>query len=147
MFMGAGIVPNNIVHNEKFQKVIDSITSASDSYSIEVFFEDTGDTEVVEYSKTDDKFFATYPYLSRQISEQGDLFGTKVEITEEQFNNRRDNLKPNERLIDNSGDQTSRLLPLQGTVSEFLQELNPAERKFFTQLSKEGKLKTICKIG
>ena len=39
------------------------------------------------------------------------------------------------------------LLPLQGTVDEFLRELDPAERRFFNQLSKEGKLKTICKLG
>ena len=44
-------------------------------------------------------------------------------------------------------DDTIRLLPLQGTVSEFLRELDPAERRFFNQLSKEGKLKTICKKG
>ena len=40
---------------------------------------------------------------------------------------------------------TNRLLPLQGTVSEFLRELQPAERKLFNKLAREGQLKTICK--
>ena len=43
------------------------------------------------------------------------------------------------------GAETNRLLPLQGTVSEFLRELQPAERKLFNKLAREGQLKTICK--
>ena len=72
-------------------------------------------------------------------------------VHNENFQKVIDNALPqqtDEDTLDNLfGNDSLGLLPLQGTVDEFLRELDPAERRFFNQLSKEGKLKTICKLG
>jgi len=75
-------------------------TQQSSGYEIEVFFNDTGETETVSYYEKGGKYFARYPYNSAQMAEPGNpLDGKIVEITKEDFIKKPNNLRGNEKII------------------------------------------------
>jgi hypothetical protein len=119
------------------------------NYEIEVFFNDTGETETVSYYEKGGKYFARYPYNSAQMADPGNVYDGKiVEITKEDFIKKPNNLRGNEKIIETTTTQPASTVDLGTETAPAAEETSTTEVKKESSFTYNGiTLKTEFPLG